>query len=220
METYVSQEKEARVTVLCDRPNKKTKEMKMKKLMIVLAVVVFAASANAAAIDWKVSAAGVKGYNGSAQVNIGSGATVYLVLSSAMGGITSAINDGTFSASTTGVLGSQQTTGNTGVTGTGTVSSGFGSAGVGDSVDFRVLVVDSTHDVGNTWYKFSGTVTQSLYDETATPAVPTTATFSSTVWGKGTEWAKSGGSSDVPEPTSGLLLVLGGAMLALRRKNK
>ena len=29
---------------------------------------------------------------------------------------------------------------------------------------------------------------------------------------------KSGGSEDVPEPTSGLLLVLGGAMLALRRR--
>jgi hypothetical protein len=27
-----------------------------------------------------------------------------------------------------------------------------------------------------------------------------------------------GGSTDVPEPTSGLLLVLGGAMLALRRR--
>ena len=32
-------------------------------------------------------------------------------------------------------------------------------------------------------------------------------------------WTKSGGSStDVPEPTSGLLLVLGGAMLALHRR--
>ena len=32
--------------------------------------------------------------------------------------------------------------------------------------------------------------------------------------------AKSGGSEDVPEPTSGLLLLVGGAMLALRRKQK
>ena len=31
-------------------------------------------------------------------------------------------------------------------------------------------------------------------------------------------WTLSGGTSDIPEPTSGLLLVLGGAMLALRRK--
>ena len=190
----------------------------MKKIMIVLAAVALAISANAAAIDWKVSAAGVKGYSGTAQVNIGTGATVYLVLSSAMNSIASAIDGGTFSASTTGVLGSQSTTGNTGVTGTGTVNSGFGSAGVGDSVDFRILVVDSTHDSGNTWYKFSGVVSQSLYDETATPAVPTTATFSSTVWGKGTEWAKAGGTEDVPEPTSGLLLALGGAMLVLRRR--
>ncbi len=32
-------------------------------------------------------------------------------------------------------------------------------------------------------------------------------------------WA-TGGSGDVPEPTSGLLLLMGGAMLALRRKQK
>ena len=31
-------------------------------------------------------------------------------------------------------------------------------------------------------------------------------------------WTKSGGGTDVPEPTSGLLLLVGGAMLALRRK--
>lgn len=31
-------------------------------------------------------------------------------------------------------------------------------------------------------------------------------------------WVTIGGSSDVPEPTSGLLLLVGGAMLALRRK--
>ncbi len=193
----------------------------MRKLMVVLAAVALAVSANAAAVNWKVNAAGVKGYNGSSQVNIGTGATVYFVLSSAMSDIATAIDEGTFSASTAGVLGSQSTTANTGATGTGTVTSGFGTGkDVGDTVAFRVLVIDSTHDTsGKTWYKFSSELSQSLYDETASPAVPTLATFGSTQWTNGTAWTEAGGGG-APEPSSALLLLMGGAMLALRRKQK
>ena len=44
-------------------------------------------------------------------------------------------------------------------------------------------------------------------------------------WGGGTGpaitgWVKAGGSGDIPEPTSGLLLLVGGAMLALRRRQR
>ena len=35
-----------------------------------------------------------------------------------------------------------------------------------------------------------------------------------------TSWASTSGGGDVPEPTSGILLLVGGAMLALRRKQK
>ena len=194
----------------------------MKKIMIVMAVVALAISVNAAAVNWKVAAAGVKGYNGTAQINIGTGADVYLVLSSAMGSIVDAINGGTFSASTAGVLDSAKTTSNTGIVSERTVTSGFGSSGVGDSLTMRVLVIDSTHDPENTWYKFSGEISKALYDDNPAEGapVPNTASFASTQWGNGTDWAKATTTTDVPEPTSGILLVLGGAMLALRRKNK
>ena len=36
----------------------------------------------------------------------------------------------------------------------------------------------------------------------------------------GKSWSSLGGGGDVPEPTSGLLLLVGGAILALRRKQK
>ena len=41
------------------------------------------------------------------------------------------------------------------------------------------------------------------------------ATTGATGWN-----TNGGGSTDVPEPTSGLLLLIGGAMVALRRKQK
>lgn len=44
-----------------------------------------------------------------------------------------------------------------------------------------------------------------------------TLSFSATAFNSGTGWTEAAGT---PEPTSGLLLLLGGAMLALRRKQK
>ena len=49
-----------------------------------------------------------------------------------------------------------------------------------------------------------------------TDAFNTTAAWGTTSYGGSTGWAKAG----VPEPTSALLLLMGGAMLALRRKQK
>ena len=42
----------------------------------------------------------------------------------------------------------------------------------------------------------------------------------SSKWSPSSGWSTGGGSGGVPEPTSGLLLLVGGAMLALRRKQK
>lgn len=50
------------------------------------------------------------------------------------------------------------------------------------------------------------------------PSTPTAGVFNSTLATAGTTGTMQGGG--VPEPTSGLLLLVGGAMLALRRKQK
>ena len=76
--------------------------------------------------------------------------------------------------------------------------------GVDGDYDYSAATVSAT---------FNGTVTTAASGVTslfASDTVPTTWTVSGIT--------KAGGGSDVPEPTSGLLLVLGGAMLALRRR--
>ena len=57
-----------------------------------------------------------------------------------------------------------------------------------------------------------------------TVVIPTTATPATANFGNmqaaTQDTSKWGGGGDVPEPTSGLLLLVGGALLALRRKEK
>ena len=88
-----------------------------------------------------------------------------------------------------------------------------------DSINQNYYVVlfdsDTAGNVGSAMFTVSGITEQS-----------TSVNYSSVIDNAGLGTASSmtipvtsgGSSSDVPEPTSGLLLVLGGAMLALRRR--
>ena len=82
------------------------------------------------------------------------------------------------------------------------------SAG-GQSLNFYLTFVDN----GNTFTS-----------EKKIGVIPTTAAPATLAFGNMTsqtqDTSKWGGGGDVPEPTSGLLLLLGGALLALRRKQK
>ena len=96
------------------------------------------------------------------------------------------------------------------LTGTQSTLTSKGNAvdgGDGYDYDYTAAIVTTT---------ISGDITTATMGNTDLGnVVPTTWTVSGI-----TKTAQSGGggSSDVPEPTSGLLLVLGGAMLALRRR--
>ena len=82
------------------------------------------------------------------------------------------------------------------------------SYGAGDTV-YSAVIFTAT-DGGKDYYmggKFTATVND-LDGDVSFASLKT----------KVGSWTTSGGSSDIPEPTSALLLLVGGSMLALRRK--
>ena len=80
------------------------------------------------------------------------------------------------------------------------------------------MIVDGSVAEGSNYYVFNSVAIPSanVYEPPATGTQWNSLKAGDlTLAGSGTFTA---GASDIPEPTSGLLLVLGGAMLALRRR--
>ena len=108
----------------------------------------------------------------------------------------------------------------------GTFYNSTGVAASGSSQDFYYVLVDQASEK----YWVSGKMSATTYNPDASPAEQAVAgnTYNDiatlneavNVYSTGANWKSfsSSGGGDVPEPTSGLLLVLGGAMLALRRR--
>ena len=181
--------------------------------MIAAVAAVLGIAANAASINWGVSNNGATDKGGT---TLASGSTIYLVLASYESSIKTALDEGKFSATTTGVLSSGTTTNTRGRVAEKSATSPLlelNLDGTGKSTDFKILVLDTKSVPGETYYKFSDKYTSLTYDEGADVPVPTVAQFSSAQWTAGSAWTQA-----APEPTSGLLLLLGVAGLALKRK--
>jgi len=191
----------------------------MKNIMTALAVVAFAAAAQAASVDWTLSSKNTfMKQDGTAA----KGMTVYLLNTAATDYAKLVADLGTGAATAANVtsygayLGSA-TTGST-ATGAGKVTTQTATQAsivAGANVYGQYLVFDTVGT--DKYYYLSASATGKGYDGSAEYPTGTPLGWSSTTYASD-NWTKVAGGGDTPEPTSGLLLLLGVAGLALRRK--
>lgn len=190
----------------------------MKKIMMAAAIALAAVGVQAASVDWSFSETirTDKPYK-----DLGDSATAFFYLASDWATIAGGAKDGSISADNLkGYLDTASLTKLTAATVTTyamnqkTVT----DAKVAGSQDYKIVLTDGD----KIWV--SDTITQSSYDESLQP--PPTPTLAKWSIGKAAtskfltdaNASFSVSSGDVPEPTSAMLLLLGVAGLALRRK--
>ena len=181
----------------------------MKKLIMLCAIVAAAVGANAASFDW---GGAIAAEDGMSVPN--SGTTAYLLYSDSAFGTISSFDTGTKTTNAGGTMVDQYT-----ITAADasnyTISKSYDAAWDQMNGYYAMVLVDGANMYYNTFrvteYTSATTPTQDKQinpdwggsDYLGNPAM------------KGTV---AGGGGDIPEPTSGLLLLVGGAILALRRR--
>ena len=180
----------------------------MKKLILAAALACAAAFANAAAIDWKASAVLDPVATAAAGKNTaGSGWLGYVIMAADYSTVTSDLAAGKTDSLVSKHVGEVKQTSNKGAfaatTATGNVASG--------SQDFYLIVLNSETLAGATGFAVSAKTTVEV-----DASLDTTVAFGSMA--DATHDASSWTTVAAPEPTSGLLLLLGVAGLALKRK--
>ena len=184
----------------------------MKKLVMLCAIVAAAVSAHAASFEWGGAIAGEDG-----QSTVGSGATAYLLYSESAFGAINSFDTGTKTTNAGGTLRQEHS---------------ISAAEIGGYV-FKETYNNSDYTQMNGYYAVVMVDGENMYYNTFNVSEFTSATTPMQDYKVNADWSGSdfigdparkgtvtGGSGDIPEPTSGLLLLIGGAMLALRRKQK
>ena len=189
----------------------------MKKLFVATAAIALAIATQAASVNWTVAASSWTMSDGSKPPK---NTTVYLIDGAQWATIQAAIDGGatSFTTADAGIIAIGQTSNTKGLVNGGTATSTKLTAGT--KYDLAYMVFDSTAG------QFYASATQSVaaYDPTIPQYAETQyANFDGTQFstsGLSGGWSNPGGSGDIPEPTSGILLLVGAGMLALRRKQK
>ena len=183
----------------------------MKTIMTIAMALFVTVVAQAGSINWAIT--GAAPIKTAANANVGAGWTVYLVLTDSLADIDTAIKDGTFTSTTTGVLGSALTGTGSNVSTTQTATSA--SLTAYSSYNFTVLYFNTTdyvNTLGTTSsYRTTSTVNQLAYADDPQYQV----TWSSAAPGIGGSW---NAYTVIPEPTAMALLALGAAAVGLRRR--
>lgn len=180
----------------------------MKKLIMFIAVAALGVAGYSAEVTWGTGNNWIKDKNGN---NLAKDTEVMLIMASDISSVKSALAAGTSISSY--VLDTAKTSNTKGLIANREVSSSSFTAGTTYDLAALIMIGDD--------YVISGTQNFRAYTTGVDEAVA--ANFASTqgsnpssAWGP-----KSGsGGGDIPEPTSGLLLLVGAGMLALRRKQK
>lgn len=193
----------------------------MKKIMFTLAAIAVAGIVQAASVDWSTDKNAFQMKSGAAANSI----TVYLLNASAGDAYTTLVTGLGKGEVTAANISSQSAYLGSGTTGTGTkkvgkvdqktVTSDAFTEGNNYNLAYVVFETISSGENAGDWYYLSSTKSASAWkagtestQELATPANWAASTYSAGNWK----------AVNVPEPTSGLLLLVGGALLGLRRR--
>ena len=191
----------------------------MKKLVIAALTVVSAVALNAASVDWAATKGAL--YDGAATPAKITSGTAYLMFVTASYTQSDLVAD--FVAANGNAADTLTAMGASGALASGTAAIDSGTSRPSGGLSTYGLTADGTayFVVFNDDKMYVSYTTDALYDSVtgdATASFTTSLTSSSKTTLQGADGYSAAGWYAVPEPTSGLLMLLGMAGLALRRK--